>query len=77
MGSPIGESTELKITFNGYEEEFEGRDLTIQELLDITQEDDPAVIVEINGRFIDRTVFTSHRIVENDRVEFIHPSFGG
>jgi len=67
----------LKIIFNGFPEEMDGCELTIQELLDRSNEDDPAVIVEINGRFVYRTEFKTFRIKEGDRVEFIHPSFGG
>lgn len=67
----------MKLIFNGFPEEFEGCDLTVQSLLDITQEDDPAVIVEINGRFVHRKDYGSVTVKEADRVEFIHPSFGG
>ena len=67
----------MKIIFNGFPEEMEGCAITVQELLDRTQEDDPAVIVEINGRFVYRKDFNSVTISEGDRVEFIHPSFGG
>ncbi|MFC1835617.1 sulfur carrier protein ThiS [Thermodesulfobacteriota bacterium] len=67
----------MRILFNGFPEEVEGCELTVQQLLDKTQEDDPAVIVEINGRFIHRTDFAAVTIKNEDRVEFIHPSFGG
>jgi len=67
----------LKIIFNGFPEEMDGCELTIQELLDRSNEDDPAVIVEINGRFVYRKEFKTFQIKEGDRVEFIHPSFGG
>ncbi len=67
----------MKFLFNGFPEEYEGSSLTVQELLDRTNEDDPAVIVEINGRFIYRKDFGTRTIGEGDRVEFIHPSFGG
>ncbi len=67
----------LKFLFNGFPEEIEGCELVVQHLLDRTNEDDPAVIVEINGRFIYRKDFSSTKINEGDRVEFIHPSFGG
>jgi sulfur carrier protein len=67
----------LKFTFNGFPEETDGCDLTIRELLDRTKEDDPAVIVELNGRYVYRKEFGSIIIKEGDRVEFIHPSFGG
>jgi thiamine biosynthesis protein ThiS len=67
----------VRITFNGFAEDLPGDEITIQELLDRTQEDDPAVIVEINGRFVYRSDFKSFKIMDGDRVEFIHPSFGG
>lgn len=67
----------MKIVFNGFEEEFEGCNMTVQNLLDHTQEDDPAVIVEINGRFVHRKEFKDRVIKDGDCVEFIHPSFGG
>ncbi len=67
----------MEIIFNGFAEEFEGSTLTVRELLDQTQEDDPAVIVEINGQFVHRKDFGERIIQEGDKVEFIHPSFGG
>jgi len=69
--------SELKFIFNGFPEEIEGCGVTVQDLLDRTREDDPAVIVEINGRFVFRKDFTNKTVDEGDRVEFIHPSFGG
>ena len=71
------EVDQLRFMFNGFPEEIEGCDIPVQDLLDRTEEDDPAVIVEINGRYIFRKDFKSVRVVEGDRVEFIHPSFGG
>ena len=67
----------MRFTFNGFPEDFVGCELTIQDLLDRKEEDDPAVIVEVNGRFVYRKDFSSHTIKDGDRVEFIHPSFGG
>ena len=67
----------MQFLFNGFPEEFQGCDLTVQDLLDRTNEDDPAVIVEVNGRFVYRKDFKTQTIKEGDRVEFIHPSFGG
>jgi len=68
---------ELKIIFNGFPEEVEGCTITVQDLLDHTRENDAAVIVEINGRFVFRKDFKATTLNEGDRVEFIHPSFGG
>jgi sulfur carrier protein len=76
LASLAGESN-LKFMFNGFPEEIAGNGLTVRELLDRTREDAPAVIVEINGRFVYRRDFETTTISEGDRVEFIHPSFGG
>jgi thiamine biosynthesis protein ThiS len=67
----------LRFIFNGFPEDCVGCELTVQDLLDRSEEDDPAVIVEINGRFVYRKDFKAVTIKEGDRVEFIHPSFGG
>lgn len=67
----------MKFILNGFPENFCGSTLSVQNLLDTTQEDDPAVIVEINGRYVHRRDFSSCLINEGDRVELIHPSFGG
>lgn len=67
----------MRFTFNGLVEDFAGSELTVQELVDRTKEDDPAVIVEVNGRFIYQKDFKTSKIKDGDRVEFIHPSFGG
>jgi thiamine biosynthesis protein ThiS len=67
----------LRITFNGFAEDLDCPSCSVQELLDRTQEDDPAVIVEINGRYVYRRDFRSTIIKDRDCVEFIHPSFGG
>lgn len=67
----------MRIIFNGFPEDLHGCEVTIRDLLDRTREDDPAVIVELNGRFVYRKNFATTKVKEGDRVEFIHPSFGG
>jgi thiamine biosynthesis protein ThiS len=67
----------LRFTLNGFPEEIDGCEPTIQDLLDRTQEDDPAVIVELNGSFVYRKDFDAVKVRDGDKVEFIHPSFGG
>ena len=74
---PTKQARGPKFILNGFPEEMEGCTLTVQDLLDRTQEDDPAVIVEINGRFIYRKDFKDVIIQDGDRVELVHPSFGG
>jgi thiamine biosynthesis protein ThiS len=66
----------LKFVFNGFPEVFAGS-LTVEELLDHSQENHSSVIVEINGRFVNRRDYMTRNIAEGDRVEFIHPCFGG
>jgi len=67
----------MRFIFNGFAEERDGCDLSVQRLLDEVEEDDPAVIVEVNGRFVHRKDFRTTIISDGDKVEFIHPSFGG
>ncbi|MGC8602194.1 MAG: sulfur carrier protein ThiS [Desulfomonilaceae bacterium] len=67
----------MKFILNGFPENFDILTITVQTLLEMVQEDDPAVIVEINGRFIHRKDFSSCLIYDGDQVELIHPSFGG
>ncbi len=67
----------MRIVFNGFEETIHGTGVTVQELLERNQEDDPAVIVEVNNRYVHRKDFPTLVIQDGDRVEFIHPSFGG
>ena len=66
----------MELILNGFPEEITDN-ITVQELLDTMQEDDPAVIVEVNGRFIHRKDFKTHSLHNGDTVELIHPSFGG
>ena len=67
----------MRFVFNGFPEERDGCDLSVQRLLDEVKENDPAVIVEVNGRFVHRKDFHTTIIGDGDKVEFIHPSFGG
>jgi thiamine biosynthesis protein ThiS len=77
LGTRAKGSPGVRIILNGFPEDLEGRPISVQDILDRLQEDDPAVIVEVNGRFIHRRDFCAVRIEEGDGVEFIHPSFGG
>jgi thiamine biosynthesis protein ThiS len=67
----------VKIILNGFPENLDHETVNIRALLEALQEDDPAVIVEVNGRFVHRKEFSRTPIREGDVVEFIHPSFGG
>jgi len=71
------EVRKLRFIFNGVPEDLVGCEMTIQDLLNRSKEDQLGVIVEVNGRFVYRKDFRTFTIKEGDRVEFIHPSFGG
>lgn len=67
----------MRIILNGFPEYIDEPSITIQELLERLEEDDPAVIAELNGRYTPRKIFKDTPIKDGDTVEFIHPSFGG
>ncbi len=77
LSSAPTEVRKLRFIFNGFPEDLVGCELTVQDLLDRSKEEDLAVIVEVNGRFVYRKDFKTLTIKEGDRVDFIHPSFGG
>lgn len=66
----------IRITVNGMSEEVPEK-ATIEFLIEHFREADPALIVELNGRYIYAREYGTTRVSENDRVEFIHPDFGG
>jgi thiamine biosynthesis protein ThiS len=66
----------IRITVNGLPEEVPPA-ATLAELIDRFQEMDPDLIVEHNGRFVYPQDYASIRAADGDRVEFIHPNFGG
>ena len=66
----------ISILVNGMEEKVpEGATLAF--LVEHFQEKDPALIVELNGRFIFPKQYSTTTVSPNDRVEFINPDFGG
>ena len=66
----------IQITVNGMTEEVP-EDATLEILIERFQEADPALIVELNGRYIYAREYSTTRVSQDDRVEFIHPDFGG
>jgi thiamine biosynthesis protein ThiS len=66
----------ISIFVNGMEEKVpEGA--TLAYLIEHFQEKDPALIVELNGRFIFPKQYSTTTVSPTDRVEFINPDFGG
>jgi thiamine biosynthesis protein ThiS len=66
----------IHIMINGMTEEVPER-ATLAFLIEHFEEADPALIVEHNGRFVYPHQYSATTVTENDRVEFIHPDFGG
>jgi thiamine biosynthesis protein ThiS len=66
----------IQIIVNGMEEEVP-ENATLEFLIEHFQEADPALIVEHNGRYVYARQYGAIRVSQDDRVEFIHPDFGG
>jgi sulfur carrier protein len=69
-------STVIRITVNGIQEEVL-ESATLADLIDRFREADKDLIVEHNGRFVFPQDYAATRVSAGDRVEFIHPNFGG
>jgi thiamine biosynthesis protein ThiS len=69
-------SAAIRITVNGLPEDVPSS-ATLADLIDLFHEQDRDLIVEHNGRFVFPQEYTVTRVASNDRVEFIHPNFGG
>jgi len=66
----------IRITVNGLPETVPPS-ATIAGLIDLFREMDRDLIVEHNGRFVFPQNYASTAVAPDDRVEFIHPNFGG
>ena len=66
----------MQILVNGWPESIRP-DRTLADLIDRFGESDPALIVELNGRFVYPDKYDTTKVREGDKVEFIHAAFGG
>ena len=67
---------EVEVVVNGFKERVpEGA--TISDLISRLGEGDTHLIVEHNGRFVFAQQYNTTQIAAGDRIEFIHPDFGG
>lgn len=69
-------STSIRITVNGAPEDVPSS-ATLADLIGIFKEMDRDLIVEHNGRFVFPQDYAATQVAADDRVEFIHPNFGG
>jgi thiamine biosynthesis protein ThiS len=67
---------DVQVTVNGLPEHVPAS-ATLTQLIVRFAEQDPDLIVEHNGRFVFPCDYESIRVVPGDRIEFIHPNFGG
>jgi thiamine biosynthesis protein ThiS len=72
----IAMSATIRITVNGMHEDVPSS-ATLADLINLFQEMDRDLIVEHNGRFVFPQDYMVVRVAADDRVEFIHPNFGG
>lgn len=68
--------TAMQIEVNGMAEEVP-RNASIALVIDYLHEGDPVLIVEHNGRYVHPREYGTTQVFEGDRLEFIHPDFGG
>jgi len=66
----------MKITLNGEQQEM-AVPTTISKLLAGMQLHPEAIVVEINGKIIDRSTFVAHLLCDGDRIEIIRFVGGG
>ena len=66
----------MKVVVNGFIEEIEPGS-TVEDLIFQFEEVDKTLIVEVNGRFIGPKEYPTLKVRAGDRVEMIHPAFGG
>ena len=66
----------MRIIINGFPEEV-GPEESLPALIVRFNEQDPTLIVELNGAYVHRKELDAVRLKEGDRVEFIHAAFGG
>ena len=68
----------MKLTINGKEENLDGSELSITELLKLKDVKMPEMVsVQVNGDILKRDRFTTTFIKENDRIEFLYFMGGG
>ena len=68
----------MNLQINGEKEQVDGDSITITDLLKLKEVKMPEMVsVELNGDILDRDVFDSTTLKENDEVEFLYFMGGG
>ncbi len=66
----------MRILINGFQEEIESG-ATVVDAIERWEEPDVNLIVELNHRFVHPGQYGDTLLKEGDRLELIHPAFGG
>ena len=66
----------MKVIINGFEEDV-APGSTIDSLIDSFEVRHHSLIVELNGRFVHPEEYARRQVDSGDKVEMIHPAFGG
>lgn len=68
----------MKININGKEKTYEQTGVPVVDLLTLENVEAPELVtVQINGKFLDKTLYENTLIKEGDRVEFLYFMGGG
>ncbi len=68
--------SEITITVDGFAERVPAA-LELPELIERHQAQHKDLVVEVNGRFVHPSRYQGLALHDGDRVELIHPAFGG
>ena len=66
----------IEITINGSSEQI-AEAATLDQVIELLGEGTIHLLVELNGRYIYPSAWAATRIAAGDRLEIIHPLFGG
>lgn len=68
----------MNIMVNGEKKVVTGSTLSIEELLTSLRIENPAMVtVQKNGLFVDKTIYATTLVVENDEIDFVYFLGGG
>ena len=72
------ESFGMKILANGEEQQLDGQNVSVADLLKTNDIESPEMVsVQLNGEFIDPGVYETTKVKEGDEVDFLYLMGGG
>ncbi len=68
----------MRIKINGEQQTVQQESLTLTDLLVLNKVESPDLVtVQVNGNFVDRKLFNTTQLQENDEVDFLYYLGGG